>query len=87
MQLFPRRLALCTAPPTPKRVGCRPLLCRPVIEYCGGTEIGGGFLTATRLQPQVPAAFSTVAIGARLVLLGRSGQQSPPAAAGLPFTG
>ena len=28
---------------------------KPVLEYCGGTEIGGGFLSGTLLQPQVPA--------------------------------
>jgi acetyl-CoA synthetase len=36
---------------------------RPVIEYCGGTEIGGGFLTGTLLQPASPATFSTTALG------------------------
>ena len=25
---------------------------KPVMEYCGGTEIGGGFLSGTLLQPQ-----------------------------------
>lgn len=25
---------------------------KPVIECCGGTEIGGGFLSGTLLQPQ-----------------------------------
>ena len=37
---------------------------RPVMEYCGGTEIGGGFLAGSLLQPQSPAAFSTPALGA-----------------------
>lgn len=60
---------------------------RPVIEICGGTEIGGGFLSGTRLQPQAPATFSTPSIGARLVLLGRDGEQSPPAQEGGPFLG
>lgn len=36
---------------------------RPVIEYCGGTEIGGGFLTGTLVQPASPATFSTPALG------------------------
>lgn len=46
---------------------------RPVVEYCGGTEIGGGFLSGTLLQPQAAAAFSTPTLGAALVLLGGGG--------------
>jgi acyl-coenzyme A synthetase/AMP-(fatty) acid ligase len=46
---------------------------RPVIEYCGGTEIGGGFLSGTLLQPQAAATFSTPTLGAALVLLGGGG--------------
>lgn len=46
----------------------------PVIEYCGGTEIGGGYITGTRLQPQAPSAFSTPAIGCRFVLLDDDGK-------------
>lgn len=42
---------------------------RPVIEYCGGTEIGGGYITGTVVQPSVPGCFSTVALGLDLVLL------------------
>jgi acetyl-CoA synthetase len=42
---------------------------KPVIEYCGGTEIGGGFITSTVVQPNVPAAFSTPALGSDLVIL------------------
>ncbi len=36
---------------------------RPVIEYCGGTEIGGGYMTGTLLQPASPATFTTPALG------------------------
>ena len=36
---------------------------RPVIEYCGGTEIGGGYLSATMDQPAAPATFTTPAFG------------------------
>lgn len=42
---------------------------RPVIEYCGGTEIGGGFLAGTLLQPASPSTFSTSTLCTRLVLL------------------
>ena len=55
---------------------------RPVIEYCGGTEIGGGYLTGSLVQPQSPAAFSTPALGSELVILDESGQ---PAANGEVF--
>jgi acetyl-CoA synthetase len=45
----------------------------PVIEYCGGTEIGGGHLTGSVLQPQSPAAFSTPALGLDLMILDDQG--------------
>lgn len=41
----------------------------PVIEYLGGTEIGGGHLTGTVLQPASPATFTTPAIGTDVVIL------------------
>jgi len=46
---------------------------RPVIEYCGGTEIGGGYLTGTLIQPCLPATFTTPALGMDLVILDDSG--------------
>ncbi|KAJ3677501.1 hypothetical protein LUZ60_003225 [Juncus effusus] len=46
---------------------------KPVIEYCGGTEIGGGFVTGSMLQPQALAAFSTPALGCQLYILGPDG--------------
>ncbi|MBI4702098.1 MAG: AMP-binding protein [Deltaproteobacteria bacterium] len=47
---------------------------RPVIEYCGGTEIGGGYIAGTLVQPQVPAAFSTPALGCDFVILDEQGR-------------
>jgi acetyl-CoA synthetase len=41
----------------------------PVIEYCGGTEIGGGYITGTVVQPACPSTFTTPALGLDLVLL------------------
>jgi acetyl-CoA synthetase len=41
----------------------------PVIEYCGGTEIGGAYVTSTVLDPCVPSLFSTPALGIDLVLM------------------
>ncbi|MEN8149882.1 MAG: AMP-binding protein [Planctomycetota bacterium] len=47
---------------------------RPVIEYCGGTEIGGGYVTGTVVQPARPGAFSTPAAGLGVVLLDEDGR-------------
>jgi acetyl-CoA synthetase len=42
---------------------------KPVIEYCGGTELGGAYIGSTMAQPNVPAAFSTPSFGVDLVLV------------------
>ncbi len=42
---------------------------RPVIEYCGGTEIGGGYVTSTVIQDNFPSTFSTPALGSEFVIL------------------
>ncbi len=47
---------------------------KPVIEYCGGTEIGGGYVCGSMLQPQAPSTFSTPAIGCFFYLLDERGQ-------------
>ncbi|MFC1713615.1 AMP-binding protein [Candidatus Poribacteria bacterium] len=36
---------------------------RPIIEYCGGTEIGGAYITGTVVQPAAPATFTTPTLG------------------------
>ena len=41
---------------------------KPVIEYCGGTEIGGGYITGTRVQPAAPSTFTTPALGVDFLL-------------------
>lgn len=46
---------------------------KPIMEYCGGTEIGGGFISGSFLQPQSLAAFSTPAMGCSLFLIGDDG--------------
>lgn len=38
-----------------------------MIELCGGTEIGGGFLGGSMLQPQSPSTFSTPTMGAHVL--------------------
>uniref|UniRef100_A0A0D9XD96 4-coumarate--CoA ligase n=1 Tax=Leersia perrieri TaxID=77586 RepID=A0A0D9XD96_9ORYZ len=50
---------------------------KPVIEYCGGTEIGGGFVAGSLLQPQALSAFSTPAMGCNLFILDNSGNPLP----------
>lgn len=47
----------------------------PLIEYCGGTEIGGGYVTSTVLHPSVPGFFSTPALGLGMVLLDEDGAE------------
>lgn len=42
---------------------------KPVIEYCGGTELGGGYIGSTMAQPNVAAAFSTPSFGVNLVMI------------------
>ena len=43
---------------------------KPVIEYCGGTELGGGYISSTVVQPNIPSTFSTPALGTEFVILG-----------------
>lgn len=49
---------------------------KPIIEYCGGTEIGGGYISSTVVQPNCPATFSTAAFGLELEILDDQGQQA-----------
>ena len=42
---------------------------KPVIEYCGGTEIGGGYITSVITEPNVPAGFNSAAVGLDFVIL------------------
>jgi acetyl-CoA synthetase len=49
---------------------------KPVIEYCGGTEIAGGYIAGTVVQPARPAAFSTPALGLDIAVLDEAGLDS-----------
>ncbi|MGB5320742.1 AMP-binding protein [Lutimonas sp.] len=49
---------------------------RPIIEYCGGTEIGGGYVTSTLVQPNIASTFSTQALGGEFILLDENHQIS-----------
>ncbi|KAJ9530886.1 hypothetical protein QJQ45_028820 [Haematococcus lacustris] len=41
----------------------------PVVEYCGGTELAGAYLTSCSLYPQSPSTFTCTALGTQLVML------------------
>jgi len=47
---------------------------RPVIEYCGGTEIGGAYITGTLTRPCLPGTFNTPALGLDFVILDEEGR-------------
>ncbi len=49
---------------------------KPIIEYCGGTEIGGGYVTSTLVQENIPGTFSTQALGGSFVLLDEKHQET-----------
>jgi acetyl-CoA synthetase len=49
---------------------------RPIIEYCGGTEIGGGYITSTLVQPNSPSIFTTPALGLDFILLDETGRET-----------
>lgn len=50
---------------------------KPIVEYCGGTEIGGGYITGTVVQPCVPSTFTTPALGLDLIILDEAGHPAP----------
>jgi acetyl-CoA synthetase len=47
---------------------------KPIIEYCGGTEIGGGYIAGTVAKPCVAGAFNTPALGLDFVILDDAGE-------------
>ena len=49
---------------------------KPVIEYCGGTEIGGGYVSSTIVQPNIASTFSTQCLGGEFVLLDEDGKNA-----------
>jgi len=49
---------------------------KPVIEYCGGTEIGGGYLSGTMLQPAAPSYFTTACMGLDIHILDEQGNNT-----------
>jgi acetyl-CoA synthetase len=49
---------------------------KPVIEYCGGTEIGGAYITGTITKPCYPGVFNTPALGLDFVIFNEQGQSA-----------
>lgn len=47
---------------------------RPVVEYCGGTEIGGGYISGTIVRPASPATFSSPSFGLDFYILDERGE-------------
>lgn len=47
---------------------------KPVIEYCGGTEIGGAYITSTMVEPNYPSLCTTPAMGLDFAILNEEGQ-------------
>ncbi|MCS6894886.1 MAG: AMP-binding protein [Bacteroidia bacterium] len=47
---------------------------KPIIEYCGGTEIGGGYITSTLIHPNAPSQFCVPALGIDFILLNEMNQ-------------
>lgn len=47
---------------------------KPVIEYCGGTEIGGAYLSSTVIEKNYPSLFSTPTIGLDIAILNEQGK-------------
>ncbi len=58
---------------------------RPIIEYCGGTEIGGAYATSTLIEPQRPSEFNAIAMGNEVVFLNEEGKPCAPGETGEVF--
>lgn len=57
----------------------------PLVEYCGGTELGGGYITGTIVQPVSPSLFTTPALGINFYLLQPDGTPAGDKKAGEVF--
>ncbi|EKD53626.1 MAG: AMP-dependent synthetase and ligase [uncultured bacterium] len=47
---------------------------KPVIEYCGGTEIGGAYISSTLIENNYPSVFTTKTFGLDFLLLDEKGR-------------
>lgn len=49
---------------------------KPVIEYCGGTEIGGAYLSSTMVEKNYPSLFTGPTMGLNICILDEAGHPS-----------
>lgn len=49
---------------------------KPIIEYCGGTEIGGAYITSTVIEANYPSVCTTPAMGLNFILIDEQGAPS-----------
>ena len=49
---------------------------KPVIEYCGGTEIGGGYISSSVAEPNRPSCFTMPTFGNCFEILDDTGQSA-----------
>jgi acetyl-CoA synthetase len=47
---------------------------KPIIEYCGGTEIGGAYLTSTVIETNYLTVFTTPALGSHFEIIADNGK-------------
>ncbi len=47
---------------------------KPVIEYCGGTEIGGAYVSSTVIEKNYPSLFSTKVMGIDFAIIDEEGK-------------
>lgn len=46
---------------------------KPIIEYCGGTEIGGAYISSTVIQNNYPSLFTTPTMGLNIAIIDDDG--------------
>lgn len=49
---------------------------KPILEYCGGTEIGGGYISSTLMEENKPSKFSGPTLGTSFVVLDENMQKA-----------
>jgi len=49
---------------------------KPIIEYCGGTEIGGSYITGTVVEDCAPGTFTTPALGLDFTIIDEQGNET-----------
>jgi len=48
--------------------------CKPIIEYCGGTEIGGAYISSTVIENNYPSLFTTPTMGLAISIIDEEGR-------------